>query len=226
MLYGGINPGSVVALVGPPGSGKTLMSLQFLYQSLTDGNYCLYVSASHSEQEIVLQSRRYGWDFEPYIESKQLILVCLKPVQLVLRGEEIHLVSKYIDELPRIVKEFDREVVIIDPITDFLMLCKTDIESRSRFLGLCSMVKDNNSTALITAESEVPLGTTRNGIVEYAADGLVVLRRVQSQDLSEITHVVQIAKMRWAKHMREIRQFGFNDNGIEVYSRYDVMLNG
>ena len=226
MLYGGIGRGNVIGLVGPPGSGKTLISLQFLYKSLTDGNYCLYVSASHSEKELILQSKRYGWDFEPYIESKQLILVCLTPVQLLLRGEEFHLVSKYIDELPRIVGEFDREVVIIDPITDFLMLCKTDIESRSRLLGLCNMIKDNNSTALITAEAEVPLGITRNGIVEYAADGLVVLRRVQSQDLSEITHVIQIAKMRWAKHIREIRQFGFTDNGIEVYSRYDVMLTG
>lgn len=226
MLYGGINKGNVVGLVGPPGSGKTLMSLQFLYQSLNDGNNCLYISASHSEREILLQSKRYGWDIAPYIESKQLMLVCLKPVQLSLRGEEFHLVSKHTDELPRIVDEFKREVVIIDPITDFLMLCKTDIESRSRLLGLCNMIKDNNSTAFITAESEMPLGITRNGIVEYAADGLVVLRRVQSQDLSEITHVIQIAKMRWSKHIREIRQFGFTDSGIEVYSRYDVMLNG
>ncbi|MCX9013183.1 MAG: hypothetical protein OIN89_00035 [Candidatus Methanoperedens sp.] len=226
MLYGGINRGNVVGLVGPPGSGKTLMSLQFLYKSLTDGNNCLYISGSHSERELVLQSKRYGWDIEPYIENKQLALMCLKPVQFVLRGEEFHLVSNYTDELPRIVNEIKKEVVIIDPITDFIMLCKNEIESRSRLLGLFSMIKDNNSTAFITAEAEAASGITKNAIVEYATDGLLVLRRVQSQDLSEITHVIQIAKMRWIKHMREIRQFDFTDNGIEVYSRYDVLLSG
>ena len=31
MLYGGINSGSIIGVVGPAGSGKTLISLQFLH---------------------------------------------------------------------------------------------------------------------------------------------------------------------------------------------------
>jgi len=224
MLYGGINSGKIVGLVGPAGSGKTLISLQFLHKSLKNGNKCLYISSNHNEKELISQSFIYGWDFEPFISDKQLTLKCMEPVQTVLRGDEYHLTSKYLDEMPSVVNKEKNDIVIIDPITDFISLCKNEVESRSRLLNLFRIIKDNSSTAMITAESEVDSCSTKSGIVEYAVDGLLILRRVQSADLNEILHVIQIAKMRWTKHLREIRQYDFTDHGIEVYSKYNVLL--
>ncbi len=225
MLEGGINHGSTVAIVGPPGSGKTLVSLQFLHASLLNGKKCLYISSNHTEQELMHNSQRYGWDLQQFINSKQLMLMQVQPVRLTQKGGELHLVSDYLDELPRIVSDIKMEVVVIDSMTDFLMLCKSEIESRSRLLNLLQIISGNGYSALITAESDVNSDSTRYGIVEYMADGLIILRRVQSANLSEIVHVIQIAKMRWSKHLREIRQYDFTDKGIAVYSRYDVMLN-
>ena len=143
---------------------------------------------------------------------------------MVLRGDEYHLTSKYLDELPSVVNKEKNDIVIIDPITDFISLCKSEVESRSRLLNLFRIIKENCSTAVITAESEVDSCSTKSGIVEYAVDGLLILRRVQSTDLNDILHVIQIAKMRWTKHLREIRQYDFTDHGIEVYSKYNVLL--
>ncbi|MCZ7393853.1 MAG: ATPase domain-containing protein [Candidatus Methanoperedens sp.] len=225
MLDGGINHGSIVAAVGPPGSGKTIFSLQFLHASLSSGRTCLYISANHRVEELMRYSQSYGWDFSQFITSKQLVLMQIPPVQLMQRGGEMHLVSEYLDELPRVVNEIKMEVVIIDSVTDFLMLCKSQFESRSRLLNLFTIISDNGSSALITAETDVNSDSSKYGIVEYAADGLIVLRRVQSADLSEIVPVIQVAKMRWSKHMREIRQYDFTDRGIVVYNRYNVMLS-
>jgi KaiC/GvpD/RAD55 family RecA-like ATPase len=148
----------------------------------------------------------------------------MKPVQTVLRGDEYHLTSKYLDELPMVVNKMKNDIVIIDPITDFISLCKSEVESRSRLLNLFELIKENCSTAVITAESEIDSCSTKSGMVEYAVDGLFILRRVQSADLNEIHHVIQIAKMRWTKHIREIRQYDFTDHGIEVYSKYNILL--
>lgn len=224
MLYGGINSGNIVGLVGPAGSGKTLISLQFLHASLKKGNKCLYISSNHNEKELKSNSVTYGWDFEPFINNKQLTLKCMKPVQTILRGNEYQLTSKYLDELPMVVNNMKNDIVIIDPITDFLSLCNSEVESRSRLLNLFEVIKEKCSTAMITAESEIDSCSTKSGIVEYAVDGLLILRRVQSADLNEIHHVIQIAKMRWTKHMREIRQYDLTDHGIEVYSKYNVLL--
>ncbi|MCX9083508.1 MAG: hypothetical protein OIN87_01770 [Candidatus Methanoperedens sp.] len=224
MLYGGISSGNIIGLVGPAGSGKTLMSLQFLHASLKKGNKCLYISSNHNETQLKSHSIAYGWDFEPFINTKHLTLKCMKPVQTELRGNEYHLTSKYLDELPMEVNKMKNDIIIIDPITDFISLCKSEVESRSRLLNLFELIKENCSTAVITAESEIDSCSTKSGIVEYAVDGLLILRRVQSADLNEIHHVIQIAKMRWTKHIREIRQYDFTDHGIEVYSKYNVLL--
>jgi circadian clock protein KaiC len=224
MLYGGVSSENIIGLVGPAGSGKTLMSLQFLHASLKKGNKCLYISSNHNEKELKSHSIIYGWDFEPFLNNKQLTLKCMKPVQTVLRGDEYHLTSKYLDELPMVVNKMKNDIVIIDPITDFISLCKSEVESRSRLLNLFELIKENCSTAVITAESEIDSCSTKSGLVEYAVDGLLILRRVQSADLNEIHHVIQIAKMRWTKHIREIRQYDFTDHGIEVYSKYNILL--
>jgi circadian clock protein KaiC len=224
MLYGGINLGNIIGVVGPAGSGKTLISLQFLHSCLKQGKKCLYISVNHNQKELLKHSLKYGWDFEPFINNKLLELKCLEPVQVVLRGDEIHLTSKYLDELPIIVGKIKTDIVVLDPITDFLLLCKNEIESRSRLFNLFQIIKENGATSLITAESDVDSSSTKSGIVEYAVDGLFILRRIQSADLNEIMHVIQIAKMRWTKHIREIRQYDFTDKGIEVYSKYNVLL--
>lgn len=224
MLYGGINSGNIIGLIGPAGSGKTLISLQFLHASLKKGNKCLYISSNHDEKDLKSHSIIYGWDFEPFLNNKQLTLKSMEPVQTVLRGDEYYLTSKYLDELPMVVNKLKNDIVIIDPITDFISLCKSEVESRSRLLNLFRLIKDNSSTAMITAESEIDSCSTKSGIVEYAVDGLLILRRVQSADLNELLHVIQIAKMRWSNHVREIRQYDFTDHGIEVYSKYNVLL--
>lgn len=159
-------------------------------------------------------SLTYGWDFEPFINNRLLEINFLEPI----------LTSQYLDELPIVVSKTKSDIIIIDPVTDFISLCQNEIESRSRLLNLFKIIKEYRATALITAESEVDSCSTKSGIIEYAVDGLFINRRIESADMNEIMHVIQIAKMRWTKHIREIRQYDFTDKGIEVYSKYNVLL--
>lgn len=214
MLYGGINLGHIIGIVGPAGSGKTLMSLQFLHSCLKQGKKCMYISANHTREDLMKHSLTYGWDFEPFINNRLLEINFLEPI----------LTSQYLDELPIVVSKTKSDILIIDPVTDFISLCQNEIESRSRLLNLFKIIKEYRATALITAESEVDSCSTKSGIIEYAVDGLFINRRIESADMNEIMHVIQIAKMRWTKHVREIRQYDFTDKGIEVYSKYNVLL--
>jgi circadian clock protein KaiC len=214
MLYGGINLGHIIGIVGPAGSGKTLMSLQFLHSCLKQGKKCMYISANHTREDLMKHSLTYGWDFEPFINNRLLEINFLEPI----------LTSQYLDELPIVVSKTKSDILIIDPVTDFISLCQNEIESRSRLLNLFKIIKEYRATALITAESDVDSCSTRSGIIEYAVDGLFINRRIESADMNEIMHVIQIAKMRWTKHVREIRQYDFTDKGIEVYSKYNVLL--
>ena len=52
ILSGGLPQGRLYLLEGPPGSGKTTLSLQFLLQGLKQGERCLYVTLSETAEEL------------------------------------------------------------------------------------------------------------------------------------------------------------------------------
>ena len=52
VLSGGLPQGRLYLLEGPPGSGKTTLSLQFLLQGLKQGERCLYVTLSETAEEL------------------------------------------------------------------------------------------------------------------------------------------------------------------------------
>ncbi|MDO9516820.1 MAG: gas vesicle protein GvpD [Methanosarcinaceae archaeon] len=224
MVYSGIPDGSIISIIGPAGSGKTIFSLQFLYANLLQGKKCIYISVAHTMEELVNNSLKFGWDLSPYIENQKLIVKTFELSSMTYSVSGVSPISRYLDELPGFIYSQTADLIILDSITEYLMLHNTNIEHRNKVLNLFQIIKSKRSSALITAELDVESEKSTFGIVEFVADGVISLRRVQSKDMSELIHIIQIAKMRWTKHSREIRQYDITDAGIEVYSKYQIML--
>ncbi|MFQ6071614.1 MAG: RAD55 family ATPase [Methanosarcinales archaeon] len=225
MLNGGIPEKGIVVVIGPTGSGKTIMSLQFLYSNLQAGRNCFYISSMHDENILKKNSLQYGWDLQSFIDQGLLNLQMIEPFKMEAHVLESHLISDYLDKLPKSIRDHKVDILIIDSISDFMMLCNTEIERRGRLLSMFQEIRSNKSTAFITAESElVESEDTRGGVLKNLADGLIRLQRIQSDDFSEIIHVIQIVKMRWMKHSRSIRQYDITEKGIEVHSTYSVSM--
>lgn len=224
MLNGGMPENSVTTLTGPSGSGKTIMSLQFLHAQLLQGKTCVYISSAHSMEELLTNSQKFGWDLTPYLSNNQLIVKKFEPVSIKIKDSEVHLTSGYLDELPEFLYSHKSDIVVLDSITEYLMLCRSDIERRGRLYNVFSILKNNKSSVLITTEIDGGSVNSKFKIIEYVADGIITLQRIQSGDFSELIHIIQITKMRWIKHSREIRQYEITDKGIEVYNKYQVMI--
>ena len=224
MIYTEIPDGSIISIIGPAGSGKTIMSLQILYANLLQGKKCLYISIAHSLEELVTNALKFGWDFSPYIKDQTLIIKTFELTSMVYSGSGASPTSRFVDELPGFIYSQTVDLVILDSITEYLMLHKSNVEHRSEVLNLFQIIKSKGASALITAELDIDSNKSTYGIVEFVADGFRSLRRVQSKDLSELAHIIQIVKMRWTKHSRDIRQYDITDAGIEVYSKYQAMI--
>ena len=224
MIQSGIPDGLIISVIGPAGSGKTIMSLQFLYANLLQGKKCLYISVAHTLEELVTNSLKFGWDLSPYIENQALVVKTFELKSAEFSSSGISPTSRYLDELPGFIQSQTADLIILDSITEFLMLHNSNVEHRSKVLNLFQIIKSKGANALITAELDADSDKSTFGIVEFVADGVISLRRVQSKDMSELIHIIQIVKMRWTKHSREIRQYDITDVGIEVYDKYQVML--
>jgi flagellar protein FlaH len=222
MLNGGIPENSITALTGPPGSGKTILSLQFLYTNLKQGKKCIYMSFTSTEEELVINALNYGWDLTPYLENKRLIIEKIELTSLNLNNSESHIFLEYINTLPEFISMLKADLVVIDSITEFLMLFRNDFERKMWLFKLFQIMKSKHSTALLTAETDVDFTNSRFEIVELLADGIISMRRIQYSHLAELVHIIHITKMRWVKHSRKIGQYNITDAGIEVSTNLGI----
>lgn len=62
LLNGGFPKGSLVLLVGPPGSGKSTIARQFLYSVAMEKGAAILLSTSESADTIFASMSSFGWD--------------------------------------------------------------------------------------------------------------------------------------------------------------------
>jgi KaiC/GvpD/RAD55 family RecA-like ATPase len=219
MLGGGLLPKQVIVIAGPPGAGKTIASLQFIYANANLGKKCLFISATDDEASIIENSLRFGWDFRPYLQSEQLVLKTMKLIEV-----EAGLASNILEQIPMIIKDARAEIVVIDSITEFQDMCQSEFERKGRTMDLRWTIKEIGGTAILTAEASTGSGITKYGIAEYVSDGVILQSRFTSEDLSEFLHVIQIIKMRWIDHSKELRAYKITPKGIEIMSPLYTVL--
>ena len=63
-------------------------------------------------------------------------------------------------------------------------------------------------------------GISRDGLVEYVADGVILLRYNEANNDVQLS--VRIIKLRRANHQRRIKPYSITPKGIEVHSKAEV----
>lgn len=210
MLNGGVPKGHVFTVMGEFGTGKTTFSLQYIWEGLQNGESCVFISLEEDRDAMIETGLSYGWDFEPYIEKERLALKKLAPADAEAT------INKIKSDLPQFIKNFDAERIAVDSISLLNMLAEDQQTKRDQLFALSKMFRDTGATALLTAEVKDDNPTSsRDGLIEYTADGVILLRYNQT-DSEDVQLSVQVMKMRRINHSRKIKPFEITDKGIEV----------
>lgn len=239
LLGGGVPPGSVILLPGCVGSGKTVLSMQFLAEgAMQFGERGLFIAFEEFEDKLRTQARRFGWDFNE-LERKGMIKV-LRISSLTL-GEVLSDIQHAIDAFhPNrlVIDSFTYITLFAQARTRLVELEKVLVdevlyeEHKSRpssspgwntlvvkkiATDLVLMLQSRGITTILTSEiSKNSDWYSRDTVSEFACDGVFLLKLTSIGGNAHRT--IEIVKLRNSAIRCGIFNFDITQQGIVIRS--------
>jgi len=217
MLQGGLPENHIVLLMGSFGTGKTTIGLQFLMEGLKSGEPCIFISLEEDKDSISKNAASFGWNLSDAIEKKKLGLFKLEP------SDAKTTITRIKSELPKFVKSFGAKRVVLDSVSLLNMMFSDENDRRSNLFNLCELLRSTGATTLLTAEvKDDNPRSSRDGLAEYTADGVLLLQSDENKEGGEVQLTIRILKMRRTSHSRRVKPYSITDKGIVVHAGADV----
>lgn len=211
MMSGGIPAGNLVVLSGDPGSGKTLLCWQFIYEGISKYNEgAVYVSLEETEETIFEGAAQFGWDFRRLVKDGKLIIITV----------ELYDFERLKAAIEDNVKAINAKRVVIDPGVIFRLFFDRELDARKRIVSLGKMLKSIGCTAVITNEIALDKMSSLYGLEEYVADGVVLLYHTKIKN--RFVRSVALLKMRNTEISENLRPVRITDNGIKVLDKSEL----
>src|SRR3989442_6437392 len=170
LLGGGVPRGHTVTVLGSFGTGKTTFGIQFLVQGMINGEKGIFISLEEDPDSIVASAAGFGWDLATPLKEKRLAIVKLEPADAPTT------VMKVRSELPKFIKEFGADPVVVDSVFLLHLKVPDDVERRARLFSLSQQIKTTGATAIFTAETKDDNPrAARDGLVGDISDGVISL---------------------------------------------------
>ncbi|WP_448579227.1 RAD55 family ATPase [Thermosphaera sp.] len=181
-------PGTLMVIVGHPGSGKTSLALQLCNANAKIGHKCLYLSFQEDKEKLYRHARKLGFDLEEF-ERKGLF----KHVRLPIMA----LVDDLIKELSAILSSDSYSIIVVDSINALLEPVKNRDEQRMILQNYFYEVSRTIKGIMILL-AEIPLGEERVnlGSIEFVSDAVIILKHYVVRGL--LNRIMEIRKLRGA----------------------------
>lgn len=205
LIGGGFIQGSFVLLSGEPGSGKTMLSNNFLIDGLKKGENCIYVTFVEPEDKIITYGKEFGVDYSEY-ERKGKFKVLDRPV-----GEEMHvedLTTEIVDE----VNNMNCDRLVIDSLSAWI-LGFPEGQKKRRLVRTLSRLLDRINCTWIGIVENTPC-RSEAAFEEYLADSVIYLQTEFRKDV--LKRELKIFKMRGSDHSRESHKYEIDNEGIQI----------
>ena len=216
MMEGGLVPGSITAIIGSYGTGKTSFALQFLWAGVMLGEHTIYISLEEREERIFEYMAQKGWDYKQYI-NKFITVIKLDPSDFNLA------INRIKNELPELIRTLAATRVVVDPISLFEDLFESNSLRRQEMFRFVEGLRDHQCTVVMTSETDQDNAyASRHNLIEYLCDTVIILRYVRPNDLTEVHLALEVVKMRLSRHSREIKPYEIQRDKILVHSEANV----
>lgn len=220
---GGLPTGRPTLVCGAAGSGKTLLSLEFIVRGAMQFNEPgVFMAFEEKADELIMNVASLGFDLKD-LQKKGLV----KLDHVHIDRTEIEETGEYdLDglfiRLGYAIDSIGAKRVVLDTIENLFSGLDNQGILRAELRRLFGWLKEKGVTAIITGErGEKSL--TRQGLEEYVSDCVILLDHRVSNQIS--TRLLRIIKYRGSLHGTNEYPFLIDEDGISVLPVTSLLLN-
>jgi KaiC/GvpD/RAD55 family RecA-like ATPase len=234
LISGGFPRGRVILVLGGPGTGKTILASQFLYNGISQyGENAIFVSLDENKNHYYSEMLKFGWDFKKaeeegkftFIDATRLSRVAILKEKMLkeetssLRGKELQ-IDRLVEELQAKIQQIGAKRVVLDTLASLFYRFLDPIERRTASIDLIESLSDIGVTAVVTTELSY-LGLERNLMdEEFLVHGVIMMQTLFHGGTT--TRALQVEKMRGANINPNLVPYTIDKNGIEVFPAMSV----
>jgi KaiC/GvpD/RAD55 family RecA-like ATPase len=202
MLEGGIPEGFAVVVTGPPGTGKTTLSMQFLVEGIKKGDKCILFSFEERLQQLVQHFMRFGWDIVQYIDDGYLDVFGMSMLTF--------------EEISEILETYKPKRVVFDSLN--VLSLPEEFRKSASWRSSHRLMKQRSITSYLITEKHHGIETRDFDEYDFLSDGIIFLDSIKVNEVdSTLSPVMAIQKMRATKVDAIPQPFRFGEHGIVKY---------
>jgi len=208
LLGGGIDRGTTTLLIGPPGTGKSTVAIQYASAAARRGDHAAVFA--FDESRAILLSRSGGLGI-PIVQGRgpgEIMVRQIDPAEIA-PGEFAQLIRESVER--------DRaSVVVIDSLNGYLNAMPAAQFLTAQLHELLSYLNNHGvATFLVVAQSGL-MGPAMHSPVDasYLADAVVMMRMYEHA--GKVKKAISVVKKRSGWHEQSIREIWFDEAGLHL----------
>lgn len=223
VLNGGVPTGGLTLLNGGPGSGKTLIGLEFLVRGALAGHPGILITFEEREEALHRYGAVFGWDI-PALEKQGLISVIgarFDPEGILAGDFDL---GGVLAILRHKAETLHARQVVIDAPDVFLRLLDNRGKERAELYKLIAWLRDHELTTVMTIKTDSSdVSHSDYEFLDYLADCVIQLDQRVTEQVT--TRRIRVIKYRGSNHGRNEYPFAMTDQGIWIIPVTETQLN-
>jgi len=218
LVGGGIPKGSNVLVAGGAGTGKTIMTTQYLYNGATQfGEAGLFVTLEGNVRDIAWNMESFQWDIKSLQDENMMTIYRLNLVNLADRAKAEEKIEEQLAEIEKEVKEINAKRLVVDSTTVFGAYLDPSV-LRTTLFKFSDQLKNIGCTTLLTSETR-PTKTAFSayGVEEFVADGIIAMY------FTPPNRSLFVRKMRGTTHDKDPHPLDIGAGGISINPRDKII---
>ena len=207
ILGGGVERGSSCLILGPAGTGKSLMALYFAINAIKRGERAALFVFDEELGLLFARTKAFGIDLESLADSGALIIQQVDAAELS-PGE-------FTARVAECVQAKGIRTVIIDSLNGYQAAMPEESFLLLHIHELLQYLNRQGASTFLTVAQHGLVGEMKAPVdVTYLADSVLLLRYFEA--LGEVRRAISVIKKRSGAHEKTIREYRIGSEGLTV----------